>query len=216
MAIIIPFRDREFHLKLFTQHLHPFLNKQLIEYKIYVIEQNDDKAFNRGKLLNIGFMEALKQDNFCCFIFHDVDVLPINQKQIYSCSKTPRHICSNLDKFRYNLIYPSFFGVGTSFSKSQFLQINGFSNMYFGWGGEDDDIYLRVRYKNLKVTRWDDKIARCNMMVHTQSTPNPERMKLLQQGKLRYETDGINSLSGSYQVVSIKEEPLFTKISVNL
>ena len=29
------------------------------------------------------------------------------------------------------------------FSKEQYKRINGFSNQFFGWGGEDDDLYTR-------------------------------------------------------------------------
>jgi hypothetical protein len=38
VAIIIPFRDREEHLKIFVRHMHPFLQRQKLEYGIYVIE----------------------------------------------------------------------------------------------------------------------------------------------------------------------------------
>ena len=39
------------------------------------IEQADDKPFNRGKLLNVGY--TLACDNGCdYFVFHDVDMLP--------------------------------------------------------------------------------------------------------------------------------------------
>ncbi|RWS25446.1 glycosyltransferase-like isoform X1, partial [Leptotrombidium deliense] len=50
VAIIIPQRGREMHLKIFLRYMHPFLMKQQIEYGIYVIEQTDDgKLFNRAK-----------------------------------------------------------------------------------------------------------------------------------------------------------------------
>ena len=40
VAIIIPYRDREEHLQLFIQHMHPFLQRQQIDYGIFVVEQS--------------------------------------------------------------------------------------------------------------------------------------------------------------------------------
>ena len=37
--LFITFRDREEHLRIFLNHIHPFLQKQLIDYGIYIIEQ---------------------------------------------------------------------------------------------------------------------------------------------------------------------------------
>lgn len=41
------------------------------------------------------------------------------------------------------LPYAGYFGGVSGLSKSQFLKINGFPNEYWGWGGEDDDIFNR-------------------------------------------------------------------------
>ena len=30
-----------------------------------------------------------------------------------------------------------------AFTKEQFESINGFTSVFFGWGGEDDDAYIR-------------------------------------------------------------------------
>ena len=39
VAIIIPYRDREEHLRIFLNHMHPFLQKQQLDYSIYIVEQ---------------------------------------------------------------------------------------------------------------------------------------------------------------------------------
>lgn len=38
VAILVPFRDRENHLRIFLNHMHAFLMKQQLEYAIYVVE----------------------------------------------------------------------------------------------------------------------------------------------------------------------------------
>lgn len=45
--------------------------------------------------------------------------------------------------FSFRLPYAGYFGGVSGLSKKQFLKINGFPNEYWGWGGEDDDIYNR-------------------------------------------------------------------------
>lgn len=39
IAIIIPYRNREPHLKTWLHYMHPFLQKQQGEYGVYVVEQ---------------------------------------------------------------------------------------------------------------------------------------------------------------------------------
>lgn len=39
VAIIVPYRDRERHLRLFLNHMHPFLQRQQLDYGIYIIEE---------------------------------------------------------------------------------------------------------------------------------------------------------------------------------
>lgn len=39
VAVIVPFRDREIHLRYFLSVIHSFLQRQLLQYTIFVVEQ---------------------------------------------------------------------------------------------------------------------------------------------------------------------------------
>lgn len=52
-------------------------------------------------LMNVGYVEALKERIFDCFIFHDVDLLPEDDRNLYTCPEQPRHMSVAVDKFKY-------------------------------------------------------------------------------------------------------------------
>ena len=39
VAIIIPYRNRESQLKIFLNYIHPILQRQQLEYQIYIVNQ---------------------------------------------------------------------------------------------------------------------------------------------------------------------------------
>ena len=39
VAIILPYRNREQQLKIFLNYMHPILQRQQLEYQIYVVNQ---------------------------------------------------------------------------------------------------------------------------------------------------------------------------------
>ena len=61
VAIIVPYRNRKKNLLYFLRHMHPFLIKQNIHYSIYIVEPITNITFNRGLLMNIGFLESSNQ-----------------------------------------------------------------------------------------------------------------------------------------------------------
>jgi len=159
-------------------------------------------------------VETLKKDpQFCCFILHDVDLFPENQNHLYACSTAPRHMCSSLNTFRYNLMYRDLFGGVIAIRRDQFKRINGFSNMYWGWGGEDDDLSERITNSGLEITRWEPEISRFFMLAHKKEKPNSEMNMLLRDSVKRLQEDGLSSLR--YKVMENVERPLFTKIVVD-
>lgn len=92
LAIIICYRQREQHLKMFLNHMHAFLKQQKLDYTIVVVNQHGNEPFNRGALFNVGYLESVKFYPFTCLIFHDVDLLPEDLRNIYKCDSQPRHM----------------------------------------------------------------------------------------------------------------------------
>lgn len=217
VAIIIPFRNRQEHLKYWLYYLHPILQRQQLDYGIYVINQAGEFMFNRAKLLNIGFQEALKDYDYNCFVFSDVDLIPMDDRNTYRCFPQPRHISVAMDKFGFNLPYVQYFGGVSALSKQQLLTINGFPNNYWGWGGEDDDIFNRLVFKGMSISRPNAIIGRCRMIRHTRdkkNEPNPQRFDRIAHTKETMFSDGLNSLT--YNVLDIQRYPLYTKITVDI
>ncbi|XP_044195971.1 beta-1,4-galactosyltransferase 1-like [Thunnus albacares] len=217
VAIIIPFRNRHEHLKHWLYYLHPILTRQQLDYGVYVINQAGDGVFNRAKLMNAGYVEALKEYDYECFVFSDVDLVPIDDRNFYRCFDNPRHLAVAMDKFSYRLPYNTYFGGVSSLSKSQYMKINGFPNSYWGWGGEDDDIYRRVIFRGMSISRPDLRTGRYKMIKHVRdlhNEPNPKNPGKLGQTQWAMGKDGINSLK--YTVKEIVKDILYTFITVDI
>lgn len=63
--------------------------------------QLGEDTFNRAKLLNVGYTEALKDAEYDCFIFSDVDLIPMDDRNLYHCYDQPRHFAIAMDKFGF-------------------------------------------------------------------------------------------------------------------
>jgi SAM-dependent methyltransferase len=150
VAIIVPFRDlhaaqkRSAHLKQFIPFMVSYLSTARISFRIFIVEQsNDGKKFNRGKLLNTGF-DIAKKEGYTSFIYHDVDLLPSENLLPYYATypQQPIHIARVWERYNAN---PHYCGGIASFNKADFERINGFPNNFWGWGGEDDEMQLRMQ-----------------------------------------------------------------------
>uniref|UniRef100_A0A1I8BX13 Glyco_transf_7N domain-containing protein n=1 Tax=Meloidogyne hapla TaxID=6305 RepID=A0A1I8BX13_MELHA len=145
VAIVVPYRNREPHLRTFLNNIHRFVQKQQLDYAIFIVEQMGTFAFNKGRLTNIGVLEAIRVYPFDCIVFHDVDTYPENDNLLYTCSSQPKHFSVYLERVGYKEFYPGFVGGVLAISVEQLRKINGYSNDFWGWGGEDDDINTRFQ-----------------------------------------------------------------------
>ncbi|KAI8479875.1 Beta-1,4-galactosyltransferase 3 [Branchiostoma belcheri] len=219
IAVLVTFRDREKHLDIFLRHMHPFLQRQGLDYTIYVIEQlGDEPTFCKGLLYNVGFTEALKEDpTYDCFIFHDVDLLPEDDRNLYTCSQSPYHLSVAIDIFDYNLPYQDLFGGVSALKTRHYKLMNGYSNLFCGWGGEDDDMAIRLKLHLLKLSRPSKDVARYTMLRHNRTALNPQRYNLLDHWLFRAKRDGLRSLHTSgYSITSTSHRELYTHILVNI
>ncbi|CAN7937156.1 unnamed protein product, partial [Ixodes hexagonus] len=214
VAILIPYRDREENLRVFLHNMHQVLPRQQIDYGIFVIEQDGKGKFNRAKLFNIGYLESLELYDYDCIVFHDVDLIPEDDRNLYTCPQQPRHMSVAINNMRYRLLYTGYFGGVSALSKKHFKLVNGFSNEYWGWGAEDDDIYFRLRHSGLSISRYPGNIARYTMLGHTRGVPNPQRLKLLHNATSRYKKDGLNSVK--YERKRLVQKKLYTWILADL
>lgn len=150
LGIIVPYRNRYRQLIYFKKTIKAYLEDKGIDYDIIIVEQDDATAFNRGKLLNIGALRA-KELGCDYIIFHDVDMLPVDVD--YSYSPEPVHLATNFitGDSQVGVHFDQYFGGVTLFPLEVFEKINGFSNEYWGWGFEDDDLFFRVLQANYEV-----------------------------------------------------------------
>ncbi|KAK3872512.1 hypothetical protein Pcinc_022409 [Petrolisthes cinctipes] len=214
LVLIVPYRNRSDHLQQFLTYMHPFLQRQQLSYRIVVVEQSKEKSFNRAKLFNIGFVESQKvAKEVECFIFHDVDLLPRHDHNIYSCTHNPRHMYSAVDVFRYHLPYREIMGGVVALQRSHIVAMNGFSNRFYGWGAEDDDLAQRIHQKGFTLTRFDPAVASYVTLSHQSETPAQDRFITLSQAKENMKKDGLNSLN--YEVKEKEERSLYTWLLVS-
>ena len=154
LGLIVPYRDRLLHLVKFKTYMPQYLSHRKIPFELIFVHQDDAKLFNRGMLLNIGFKHAQKLG--CDYVvFHDVDLLPVDVD--YSYEDKPIHLAKTIQyhddkrEIKNKITFDKYFGGVTLFPVKDFIKINGYSNKYWGWGYEDDDLLLRCIKKNVGV-----------------------------------------------------------------
>lgn len=153
LGICIPYRNRKTHIDELIPRLSEYLNKFEIPHKFYVGHQVDEKLFNRGAMKNIAAHYAFKDG--CDYIaWHDVDMVPNDESCDYSYpEKTPIHIATKLSKYGFKLGYEQYFGGVILFTKEQVIKTNGYSNEYWDWGQEDDDLFWRCYFEGLTTNK---------------------------------------------------------------
>ena len=142
LGVCVPYRNRESHLKEFIPKVGAYLESKGIDYCMYFAHQVDDKLFNRGATKNVAAKHAF-EDGCDYIVWHDIDMIPEDGCDYSFPEKTPIHIATHISQMDYKLKYQEYFGGAVLFSKEQVEKTNGYSNDYWDWGMEDDDLFWR-------------------------------------------------------------------------
>lgn len=144
--VLVTYRDRLTHLNVFV----PYMNRYFPHLRLAIIEQFDTNKWNKGLLYNAGY-RGLAED-YDYVILHDIDFIP-DSKVDYSYCDVPTLLSTECSQFNYRHCYPTFFGGVVGMNKEYYKMVNGFSNRFQGWGGEDDHLYKRFLGKGITPQR---------------------------------------------------------------
>ena len=181
LCVIVPFRDgcrnlsrslegeRIGHLVTFKRYMRWFLTSVgHDDYDLIVVNQTNRGLFNRAVLINVGVDIAWMRG--CDYIsMHDVDMLPTNVANDYGWPELPVHqfsayTSSNSPYGQYD--FESCAAGVVTMQLRHYAQIHGMSNKYNGWGGEDNDLYERIRRVYGSVGRLDPGVGRYLVLAH--------------------------------------------------
>jgi hypothetical protein len=153
LNVIIPIRNRDEDLNNITDRLEEIFNSQGIHAKYYIIEQSEKNKFNKGKICNAAFIESLKDGFSDNYLFNDVDVYPQKTKKNNIIDFKYHQNKKNKNKIRHPYGFSHCLGCLFMVKADTYKKINGFSNKYYGWGGEDHDIQKRAEVLDVDIDR---------------------------------------------------------------
>ena len=136
--------------------------------------------------------------------------------------KNPRHMSTAISKFHYKVLQNTkMFGGVSQMTSQQFEAVNGYSNNFWGWGGEDDQMYLRLKIAGMKLQRpVPQNSSRWTMIPHnheSSNSANPKRKDLVKKtGPKQWKLDGLNSLQYDLKDREVVGEGLFTRFDVDI
>ncbi len=114
-----------------------------------------------------------------------------------------------------------FFGGVTAISASDFQRINGYSNSFWGWSGEDELLYDRIVASDLIATRTFNGTPSRVLHYRTLSHPkvhkikaDPDPLEFIKERRARFKTDGLADIR--YKKLDMQLKPLYTHIIVEI
>lgn len=146
LAVLIPYRGAGTDDVLaLCSRLPEHLSALDLRHRIFVVNQSDPLPFNRGALVNaaVSLLGRELAGEFDYLAVQDVDRFPSRSQSCASATSQYYAFPANQPR----VLHPfSFTGGVLVIRLAQYRGANGFSNQYWGWGEEDNDFFMRLRW----------------------------------------------------------------------
>jgi len=186
--IIVPYRDREEHLCKFLIRMERGVHSTI---PICIVEQAHGRAFNRGKLLNIGYLE---NPGYTHYIFHDVDMLPYGIVNYMIKPTIPV-----IQLVRSDIQVMGYLGGVTRFSSFTFKKAGGYNNDYYH-RAEDNEMAFNLKRLGISVI---NKFTKFEPLPHERKGPEFDPA-LWQKAQLRRKFQNQLQIC-EYKLINTKE-----------
>ena len=167
-----------------------------------------------------------------------MDLLPENDGNLYTCESTyPKHTTSRVRQIGstrgYNRYYEFLIGGVLMLTFDMYKNLNGFSNLFWGWGGEDDDLSLRLIQRRMCIVRPNyelavysgrersDSSSKIFERSHRLALPHPRgqrnnaRFGLLTWSTIRLDSDGYSQIEPLTRIVKIQQTSMVIHLKVD-
>ncbi|KAH9638917.1 hypothetical protein HF086_013816 [Spodoptera exigua] len=141
----------------------------------------------KGTLYNAAFLESQRFGSWDCLIFHDVDLIPDDERISYSCPEQPTQIITWGNRS---------IGIVTAITPDQYQAVNGFSNM--------------LKAMNYAIAKRNDSMARFRIMANVTNHLDSKRASLVTMNRLLLPKEGLSTTK--YNLIRIDQDKLFTYI----
>lgn len=198
-----------------------------IDLKCKHIFIKNEKEYNRSWAFNIGTKNAKTN----LIIFGDSDLI-MNPDQFISGIKmldrydvvSPYNSVIDLEPSEINLSLRDILKINrpgrgendnqkinltggiVMFRKDAIINIGGWSELFEGWGGEDDFQTIKVK----KLLTWVELKAKCYHLYHNKQEINPIKyqrtLQILEQFSRMSDVDLKNHIASTYQIIGLKNK----------
>lgn len=170
------------------------------------VEQAEGAPFNRGLLANAGVAQALRAwTDVARIVVHDVDMLPESTMCYRAPSSSVVLFSTRASQFNYTRPYPHYFGGVVGFHPAAYARVDGFSNDFWGWGGEDDDLRARVRAAGLSIA--DAEAGRFLCFDHPRPVVRAQYQHNLRALRRHRSTTGLRTVDDACTAVTTAVRP---------